>query len=134
MNKYILLVLISTLYFNCKNESSDLDNFTSDGETKMASYTFCSITPSEVEYSYRIGHWTFKYPNGFKIAEGKYDISTITVDSLGGCSYSYISSSINIEKWKFWNKKGQEIEPTKRMINLVQPNQRESENPFDQNQ
>ena len=133
MNKRILIVFISILSLNCKNESLKFENFTSEGETKYASYTFCAFIPHEVEYSYRVGTWTFK-TNGSKIAEGKYDIFAKKVDSLGSCPYSYISNSINLEKWKFWNEKGQEIKPTKRMINLVQPNQMNSVNPFEQNQ
>ncbi|SDI22012.1 hypothetical protein [Winogradskyella thalassocola] len=123
MYKHIIVFLITILSFNCKNDSLKFKNFTSEGATKFASYSICSIIPTEVEYSYRVGNWTFKSSNGHKIAKGKYDTSIIKVDNVGGCTYEYISNSIALENWSFWDENGQIIEPTKRMINLVQPKQ-----------
>ena len=57
--------------------------------------------------------------NGKKIAEGEYDKKIIEIDSAGGCSYSYITNSVNLNKWKFWDIDGKEIQPTTRLISLI---------------
>ncbi|MBF8149689.1 hypothetical protein ITJ86_07245 [Winogradskyella sp. F6397] len=134
MNKFSLIFFISILFFNCKNEQSEYESYTSIGEIEHASFTFCAIVPSEVDYSYRVGEWIFKSTNSYKLAKGKYGISVVNIDSIGGCNYEIITNTISLKEWVFWNEKGEIIEPTKRMINLVQPNQMNSVNPFEQNQ
>jgi hypothetical protein len=124
------------ILFNCKSEESNetqlkYESFISEGETINTSHYFCSITPMEIEYTYRKGKWTFKSSKGYKIAEGEYNVSTEMVWDGGGCPYKYTRNSVNLEKWEFWNEKGEIIEPTQKMINLIDPIQMNSENPFD---
>lgn len=119
------------MFSNCKNESIEYESFTSDGETINSSYAFCSYTLMEIEYTYRTGKWTFNSSHGYKIAEGEYENPRQTIDTLGGCPFSYIDTVINLEKWMFWNEKGDLIEPNQKMINLIQPNQFKSDNPFE---
>lgn len=89
------------------------------GKTKEDSYIFCSISSIERKYSYRVGTWSFFIKGEKKIAEGVYDTKTVTIDSIGGCPYSYKENYIDIKKWKFWNEEGKEIEPTERLISII---------------
>lgn len=124
MYKRFLTTLIIILLFNCKNENKQkYESFISNGITKTDSFTFCSIVPKQIEYSYRVGPWKFESSKGYIIAEGEYENPRQIIDSLGGCPFSYIDTVVNLKKWEFWNDKGQKIEPTKKMINLISPNQ-----------
>lgn len=136
LKKYRIFIIFSLLIYSCNNIISDREvikheSFTSYGKTKTDSYTFCSITPVKTSYSYRTGTWYFMSSNDYKIAEGTYENDINTIGDHGGCPYSYKTSTINLKKWKFWNEKGEIIEPTQKMINLIDPNQMNSVNPFD---
>jgi hypothetical protein len=136
LNKHRIFIIYSLLIFSCNNITSNskvinYESFRSEGITKTGSYTFCSIVPIEKEYLYRVGIWTFKSTYGHKIAEGMYENSINIIEDHGGCPYSYKTSTINLKNWKFWNEKGEIIVSTQKMINLIDPNQMNSENPFD---
>lgn len=106
------------------------ESFIMEGETKSESYIFCSFVPEEVKYSYRVGKWTFSSSYGYKIGEGEYDTLVKIREGHGGCPYSFVENSIDLSKWKFWNQDGEVIKPTQKMINLIQSNQVNSNNPF----
>ncbi|MCB0446367.1 MAG: hypothetical protein KDD03_02445 [Gelidibacter sp.] len=57
--------------------------------------------------------------NGKKIAEGEYDEKIIEVDTMGGCPNSYVANTVDLKKWKFWDRDGKEINPTERLISLI---------------
>ena len=124
-----LFFLIAIGIFSCSKKSKEKELFPENkfsiehiGKTKESSYTFCSITTKEIKYSYRIGLWSFYTKDKKRIAEGKYETKSTIIDSIGGCSYSYIENSIDLKKWKFWNEDGKEIKPTKRLISIINYN------------
>ncbi|WP_405569092.1 hypothetical protein [Winogradskyella sp. Asnod2-B02-A] len=132
--RIILSLLVVSLLFSCKTENKKSSeskkgfySIETVGKKKNASYTFCGAVGTEVKYSYRIGTWTFKTKESIKIAEGEYDTVIKVNDSTSGsdCEYTYIENTVDPEKWKFWNKDGHIIEPTKRLINLIESNQEE---------
>lgn len=138
LNKYRLFIIYSILIFSCNDISSDSDaikyeSFTSCGETKPDSYIFCSTVPIEINYTYRIGIWRFISSTGYIAAEGEYNVRFNTVRDIGGCPYCYKSTTINLEKWKFWNENGELIEPSKKLINIIQTDKMSSRNPFEGN-
>jgi hypothetical protein len=128
LNKRLIFLLVISLVFNCKNENStDIKNgfisVDAIGEIKNGSYTFCGTVPSEVNYTYRIGNWKFISKEKIKIAEGEYDTIIKENDTSGGCGFRYVENKIDVGKWKFWNKDGEIIEPTKRLINIIESKQ-----------
>lgn len=125
MQKYFL-ILITFLLISCSDNTNEqypknLFSVIQEGETVESTYTFCSIVAQEVEYTYRIGLWIFKSREGKIIAKGEYDTKTIIIDDYGGCAcpFSYVINTVDINKWEFWNSKGEKIEPTQRLISLV---------------
>lgn len=84
-----------------KKENYKYESFIPEEETKEASSVFCPTFAKEIKYSYRVGHCKFKSSNGYKIAEGEYDISSILIEDRGGCSCRYIKNSIAPERWLF---------------------------------
>lgn len=133
LKKIILLLFIITFINSCKKESlvrNEYEYYIIEGKTLDSSYKFCSITYVDIKYSYRIDKWTFNSSKGYKLAEGEYDIINEKVFDHGGCTYSYLRNSVNLEKWKFWDEYGQEIEPSKRTLYLIKPRE-EKENPFE---
>lgn len=121
-----LLFLGLTFIFleSCSNENNKLQRiskeppieaefrcgkFYASGNVVLSSYTFCSIIPIEVDYYYKKGKWTFWNQNNNKIAEGIFNNNLITKDGIGGCPYSFYNDKINLDKWKFWNGRGEVI-------------------------
>lgn len=132
MNKSLIFLLLIGLVFSCKNENSNsaelkkgFHNVNAIGELKNGSYTFCGTVPTEVNYTYRIGKWKFITKGKIKIAEGEYNAIIKENDSSGGCGFKYFENTVDLEKWKFWNKDGKLIEPTKRLINIIESKQTE---------
>ncbi|WP_298897295.1 hypothetical protein [uncultured Psychroserpens sp.] len=134
LNIIILSLLVVSLFFSCKTENKKSSeskkgfySIKAVGKKKDASYTFCGAVGTEVNYSYRIGTWTFKTKDNIKIAEGEYDTVIKVSDSTSGsgCEFTYVENTTDPEKWRFWNKDGQIIEPTNRLINLIESNQEE---------
>ena len=124
MKKSQFFFAIVYLIFSCSDGSKEkfpenIFAIEQIGKLKNGSYTFCSTVPKKIEYTYRVGGWSFYMKNGKKIAEGEYDKKIIEIDSAGGCSYSYITNSVNLNKWKFWDIDGKEIQPTTRLISLI---------------
>ncbi|WP_422104964.1 hypothetical protein [Winogradskyella sp.] len=134
MKKFIFLFFLTVL-LSCKNSNNNLgyESFISEGKAKNDVLTFCSTVAQEIEYNYRIGVWTFKSSHGYKIAQGEYNISDEVVEGHDGCPYKYRKNSINLENWKFWNEKGELIEPNQKLINLIQPIQFKTDDPFQNN-
>lgn len=136
MKKLNFIVFISVMtVLNCGKQESNLkfENFDSKGKTIFSKYTFCSISPVEIEYSYRVGKWTFLSSNGYKVAEGEYDTQIEIVNDHGGCTYQYTKSIINLDKWKFWDVNGELIEPSKKILNIIRPHQLKPENLLNKN-
>lgn len=134
LNRIILSLLVASFLFNCKaktKKTSELKKgfyyIEAIGKKKNASYTFCGFVATEVKYSYRIGTWTFKTRDNIKIAEGEYTIILKVSDSTSpsACAYIYMENTVDPDKWKFWNKEGEMIEPTKKLINLIESKQEE---------
>jgi hypothetical protein len=112
----LLLIII----FSCTNKlQQDSIHIKAIGDVKNASYTFCGFVPTEVDYSYRVGTWEFVTQNDIIIAKGEYNVTLETDKSSGGCEYTYFNSTIDIDKWEFWDTKRQKIKPSKRMINII---------------
>lgn len=127
MNKTIIFLFLVVFTFGCKNDtlkSTELKKgfytLKATGESKSGSYTFCGFVPTEVNYNYRIGNWKFTTNDTIKIAEGEYDVVIKVDDSSGGCEFKYFDNTVDLKKWRFWDKSGQPIEPTKRLINLIE--------------
>lgn len=126
LNKSLLFIFLISLVFSCKTENSNsteiekgFHNVKAIGELKNGSYTFCGTVPTEVNYTYRTGKWKFITSENIKIAEGEYDVLIRENDSSGGCGFKYFENKVDSEKWNFWNKDGEVIEPTKRLINII---------------
>ena len=97
------------------------------GETIHDQYVFCSSTPVYVDYSYRNGLWKLLTDDSIKIAEGTYDVKVITIDSIGGCEYSFKENMMDTSKWTFWDLKGNEVKPTKKFLNIIESTMTEFE-------
>ena len=98
--KTFIILLLNLLIISCETKTTN-DNWNSDeilaiGKTKTTSYWWCSITPYEDEYSYRIGKWKFITKDSIKIAEGEYKSYLNWIWDKGGCPYEYFENSI----WK----------------------------------
>lgn len=106
------------------------ESFSREGKTIDTTFTFCSFTAIEVDYSYRIGKWTFTSSLGHIVAEGKYKIINETINSYGGCPYTYLKNTIDIDEWVFRDEHGNKIKPSKKLLNLIKPQQNQVENPF----
>ena len=123
MLKVIIVMLLNLLIISCKNnnktENWNYENVIEIGKTKDTTYIWCSITPYEDKYSYRIGNWEFRTEDSLKIANGTYNVFMNEIWDKGGCPYEYLENSIDLNKWEFWNSKGQKIKPTKKMLELV---------------
>ncbi|RZN80319.1 MAG: hypothetical protein EVB11_11625 [Winogradskyella sp.] len=135
MNKYIYILFLLISIVSCLDKSDNknsivYESFSRKGKTIDTTFIFCSITATDIDYSYRVGKWTFTSSLGHKVAEGKYRLANETIWGHGGCPYSYLKNTININDWKFWNENGNEILPTKRILNLIKPIQEKIENPF----
>ena len=119
MNKFKISILL-IIVFSCTNKfQQNSIHIKAIGDSKEASYTFCGFIPKEVNYTYRIGTWKFVTQNNVIIAKGEYNVTLETDNSSGGCPYSYFNNTIDIDKWEFWDIKGQKIKPNKRMINII---------------
>ena len=132
MNKSLLFLLLILIVFSCKNDNPKSSELKKDfyivnaiGKTKNGTYTFCGTVPKEVDYEYRTGNWKFITNENIKIAEGEYIVILKEVDNSGGCGYKYFENKVDMKKWKFWNNEGQEIEPTKQLINIIESKQTE---------
>ncbi|MFY7669488.1 hypothetical protein ACOSP6_00235 [Tenacibaculum sp. MEBiC06402] len=125
MKAKVLILIVSLVFSSCSNRfekekyPKDFFNIIQEGILIEKSYIFCSVVPKEVKYSYRDGAWIFRTAQNKKIAQGNYNKEIVTIDNYGGCSYSYIKNTVNIKEWKFWNDKGQRIEPTERLISMI---------------
>ena len=114
-----LSIFLSCLNHHEKKENQKFYTITAIGEINKDSYTFCGITPKKIEYTYRIGTWTFLTKNKLKIAEGNYDIIFEKIDSIGGCDFSYYKNIVNLKKWSFWGLDGKKIEVTNELLDLI---------------
>lgn len=130
LNKSLLFIFLISLVVSCKTENSNSSQFKkvfhnveAIGELKSGSYTFCGTVATEVNYTYRTGKWKFITSENIKIAEGEYDVLIRENDSSGGCVFKYFESKVDLKKWKFWNKDGEVINPTKRLINIIESKQ-----------
>ncbi|MCK8482300.1 hypothetical protein [Psychroserpens algicola] len=130
LNKSLLFLFFISLIFSCKTENSNsteikkgFHNVEAIGELISGSYTFCGIVPTEINYTYRTGKWKFITSDNIKIAEGEYDVLVKENDSSGGCGFKYFENKVDSEKWNFWNKDGEVIEPIKRLINIIESKQ-----------
>jgi len=66
-----------------------------NGETKKATYQFCSIIPYEKEYCYKLGTWKFWDKSGELIAEVQFENQEKTIRGHGGCDIKIIESFIS---------------------------------------
>ncbi|WP_272151328.1 hypothetical protein [Tenacibaculum aiptasiae] len=114
----VFLVLISVV-FSCEKKANVKKEVIANGVTKLGMYTFCGFMPTEVNYTYRTGRWVFLTHKKNKIAEGEYDIVFRKVDDIGGCEYEYVENKLDLNKWKFWNSKGELINPTKEIVAFI---------------
>ncbi|CAL2092047.1 conserved hypothetical protein [Tenacibaculum sp. 190524A05c] len=119
------LIMITSVFMSCQkrekkipSDFGDYFNIKAKGTVKKGIYVFCGVVAKEIEYEYRVGKWIFE-DNNVKIAEGEYEVVINKEENLGGCEYSYYLSTINLDKWKFWNKRGELIEPTEKHIDLI---------------
>ena len=129
MNRSAIFIFFLTILSSCSNKSENQSSYpenlfsiNQEGKLIEKAYTFCSTVPEEIKYSYRVGIWTFQTPEGKIIAKGEYDSEIVTVDTHGGCPYSYVKNIVDLKKWEFWNLDGEKIEPTKRLISLIKLN------------
>ena len=123
LGKIITLILLNLLIISCNNSPTN-ENWNSDeiiaiGKKKDTTYLWCSITVYEDEYSYRTGKWKFITKDSLIIANGEYDNFLNEIWDKGGCPYEYMENSIDLKKWEFWNLSGDKIEPTEKMLKLV---------------
>ncbi|CAL2104691.1 conserved protein of unknown function [Tenacibaculum sp. 190130A14a] len=123
-NFLICILLLSSIIYNCKNKKNrELVIVNSYGNINNGSYIFCGFVPSEVNYTYRTGKWTILTEDKYKIAEGEYDVMLKKNDSSGGCPFEYFENRVDLNKWKFFNKQGEVIEPSKSLVFFVQSKQ-----------
>lgn len=121
--KITFLLLLVILFSNCQNKHNDKATFVSlkaHGKSSNHDYIFCSFIPQEVKYSYRSGMWKFMVNDTLKFAEGPYDYNLVTIDTMGGCSFSYYINSVDVSKWFFWDLNGKCILPNQRFKNIIE--------------
>lgn len=125
----ICLVLVFISFYSCTNEkvqnsteeaTCKCDNYFARGNVVSATFGFCSIVPVDIDYYYKKGEWTFWNTSGQKVAQGKFDNNIVTVDSIGGCSYSFFDTKINSDKWKFWSDDGARIQLKNNAFNVFE--------------
>ena len=121
-----LILLLGVLFISCTQQPNGEDKFPEnlfsvikEGELKEDSYTFCGVVPTEIEYSYKVGKWTFKSIDGKPIAQGEYGKKLVTIDTMGGCSFSFKVATVDYNEWQFWNADGEKIKPTDRLKTLI---------------
>ena len=120
--KAIFFTLLLVLFFSCQSSDAKRLKFVTleaSGKSINTSYDFCSVVAIKHEYSYRINTWKFIVNDSIKIAEGPYINTLVTIDDHGGCPYSFFTDSIAIEKWSFWDLKGNRIPPNQRLKNII---------------
>jgi hypothetical protein len=123
MKKSILLsitILLLFLFVKCNSNSKwNPDEIKAVGKVVDTTYVWCGAVPNEENYSYRTGKWEFRNKNNILIAAGEYDVFINKFWDKGACEYEYLENSIDLNKWMFWNLKGNIIEPTDYEISLV---------------
>ncbi len=120
--KAIVFTLLLVLFFSCQSSDTKGLKFVTleaSGDIKTYTHTFCGIAAKEYTDSYRTGMWKFFVNDSIKIAEGPYINTLITIDDHGGCPYFIYMDSIAIEKWSFWDLKGNRIPPNQRLKNII---------------
>jgi len=123
LEKIFALLLLNILFISCNNSPTN-KNWKSEeiiaiGKTKDTVYLWCSFTVYEDKYSYRTGKWKFMTKDSLIIANGEYNIFLNEIWDKGGCPYEYMENAIDLKKWEFWNLNGEKIEPTEKMIKLI---------------
>ena len=121
------IIIIAILFsYSCKNNQKtelnpkwDYENINSEGKLIQHSYTFCSVVPQVIDYTYKTGTWTFYSPQKVKIAEGIFDVELVKIDDQGGCSYTFYKNSVDDKKWKFWDSNGKPIPTNKRDLDFI---------------
>jgi hypothetical protein len=122
--KTILIILIliligcgnsKTLISSKENSTENIKN--SIGEFKVGIFEDCGTGGVEnVTYKYRIGNWTFYYPNGQIKAIGKY--KPIQTEISTRCELNEkIEFSVLDNNWNFFDNNGVKTKPTEKMIN-----------------
>lgn len=96
------------------------NDFYIQGQFKNATYSFCGIVPTEVQYIHKDGKWKYWNIRGQLVAEGIYKLKKIKVEDHGGCSYEIIQGELDKKEWIFWNEKGNKIEPNEKLINKIE--------------
>lgn len=119
LNFVIAFWLLINLVFSCKTKTNSRKEIVANGITKLGTYTFCGFMPTEVNYTYRTGKWMFLLEGKNKIAEGEYDLVYRKIDDAGGCEYEYLENKLDLNKWKFWNNKGELTNPTEEIITFI---------------
>ena len=81
------------------------------GEFEKAKFNKGGLTPTIVDYEYKVGKWKFWNINRELIAEGEFETDSSYVIGQSDIDYYIKTSKIKKDKWKFYDSDRQLIEP-----------------------
>lgn len=109
-HNYIILIFLSIV--GCGSSS----NLNSKGQYKSSEFEDCGTGGIEIiSYKYRVGNWTFYYPNGKVKAKGDYKPIQTTISPRCELNEKIEFSRIG-NNWIFYDQNGIEIEPTEQIL------------------
>lgn len=115
--KKILSILILILLGCTSSKKLNTSHENSIGEFKVNVFEDCGTGGVEnVTYKYRIGNWTFYYPNGQIKAKGSYKIIKTEISTRCELNEKIEFSELG-NNWKFYDINGVITKPTEKMIN-----------------